>query len=75
VWVVPDRKRDVSSISQGGVFATRIVGVYHVMAVATTDQGQCTKDSSREGVCTRTAGVRKVAESLSFRTSLIGGLG
>jgi hypothetical protein len=33
-WAVPDRERDVSSISQDGVFTARIVGVYHVMAIA-----------------------------------------
>ena len=34
-WAVPDTERDVSSISQDGVFTARILGVYHVMAVAT----------------------------------------
>ena len=43
VWAVPDRERDVSSISQDGVFAARIVGVYHVMAVATTGQSTVLK--------------------------------
>jgi hypothetical protein len=43
VWAVPDRERDVSSISQDGVFAARIVGVYHVMAIATTGQGNVLK--------------------------------
>jgi hypothetical protein len=36
VWAVPDRERDVSSISQGGVFTARIAGIYHVFALATT---------------------------------------
>jgi len=35
VWAVPDTERDVSSISQDGVFTARIVGVYHVFALAT----------------------------------------
>jgi Bacterial Ig-like domain (group 2) len=43
VWAVPDSERDISSISQDGVFAARIVGVYHVMAVATTGQGNVLK--------------------------------
>jgi hypothetical protein len=43
VWVVPDRERHVSSISQDGVFAARIVGVYHVMAVATPGQSNVLK--------------------------------
>jgi len=36
VWAVPDGERDVSGISQDGAFAARIVGVYHVFALATT---------------------------------------
>jgi hypothetical protein len=37
VWAVPDRERDISSVSQDGVFIARIVGVYHVFALATIE--------------------------------------
>jgi hypothetical protein len=43
VWAVPDRERDVSSISQDGVFTARIVGVYHVFAFATTGESSVLK--------------------------------
>lgn len=34
MWAVPDRERDVSSVSQDGLFTARIVGIYHVYAIA-----------------------------------------
>jgi hypothetical protein len=37
IWAVPDSERDVSSVSQDGLFAARIVGIYHVVAIATID--------------------------------------
>lgn len=37
IWTIPDREKDVSSISQDGVFAARAVGIYHVMAIAVID--------------------------------------
>jgi hypothetical protein len=37
-WVIPDKDRDVSSISQDGVFTARVVGVYRVIAVAIVGQ-------------------------------------
>ncbi len=37
VWAVPDGERDVSSVSQDGVFTARIVGVYRAFALATID--------------------------------------
>jgi hypothetical protein len=43
VWAVPDRERDVSSISQDGVFTARIAGVYHVFALATTGESSVLK--------------------------------
>jgi hypothetical protein len=43
VWAVPDRERDVSSISQDGVFTARIVGVYHVFALATSGKSSVLK--------------------------------
>jgi len=36
VWAVPDKDRDVSSISQAGVFTARVAGIYHVFVLATT---------------------------------------
>ena len=36
VWAVPDKDRDVSRISQAGVFTARVAGIYHVFALATT---------------------------------------
>jgi hypothetical protein len=42
-WVVPDRDRDVSSITQDGVFTARIVGVYRVIAVAIVGQNTVLK--------------------------------
>ena len=37
LWAVPDGERDVSSVSEDGVFTARIVGTYHVVAIATID--------------------------------------
>jgi hypothetical protein len=37
MWAVPDSERDVSSVSQDGFFTARIVGIYHVFAIATID--------------------------------------
>jgi len=37
IWAVPDGERDVSSVTQDGVFIARIVGVYHVLALATIE--------------------------------------
>ena len=42
-WAVPDGQRDVSSISQDGVFTARIVGVYRVIAFATIGQSTVLK--------------------------------
>jgi hypothetical protein len=42
-WAVPDEQRDVSSISQDGVFTARIVGVYRVIALATIGQSTVLK--------------------------------
>jgi hypothetical protein len=42
-WAVPDEQRDVSSISQDGVFTARIVGVYRVIAFATIGQSTVLK--------------------------------
>jgi hypothetical protein len=36
-WTVFDREREVSSISEDGVFTARIVGVYHVVALAMSE--------------------------------------
>jgi hypothetical protein len=44
-WVIPDKDRDVSNISQDGVFTARIVGVYRVIAVAIVGQGTVLKTS------------------------------
>lgn len=43
IWAVPDTERDVSSISQDGVFTARIVGVYRVIAIATIGQNTVLK--------------------------------
>jgi hypothetical protein len=37
LWAVLDSERDVSSISQDGVFTARIVRIYRVLAIATID--------------------------------------
>jgi len=37
IWAVPDGERDVSSVTQDGVFIARIVGVHHVLALATIE--------------------------------------
>jgi hypothetical protein len=42
-WAVFDRERDVSSITEDGVFSARIVGVYHVIAFATVGQSTVLK--------------------------------
>jgi hypothetical protein len=34
-WAVPDSERDVSTVSQDGLFTARIVGIYRVLAIAT----------------------------------------
>lgn len=36
-WAVPDGERDVSRVSQDGVFTARIVGIYRVFAIATVN--------------------------------------
>jgi hypothetical protein len=42
-WAVSDRERDVSSVSQDGVFTARIVGFYHVIAFATVGESTVLK--------------------------------
>ena len=42
-WAVPYSERDVSGISQGGVFTARIVGVYRAIAFATIGQSTVLK--------------------------------
>ena len=34
-WAIPDNERDVSTVSQDGLFTARIVGIYRVLAIAT----------------------------------------
>src|SRR6185369_161042 len=36
-WAVDDSERDVSSVSQDGLFTARVVGIYRVFAVATSN--------------------------------------
>jgi hypothetical protein len=36
-------RRDVSSISQAGVFTARVAGIYHVFALATTGKNSVLK--------------------------------
>jgi flagellar biosynthesis GTPase FlhF len=43
VWAVPDKDRDVSSISQVGVFTARGAGIYHVFVLATTGKSSVLK--------------------------------
>ncbi len=43
MWAVLDKDRDVSSISQAGVFIARVAGIYDVFALATTGKSSVLK--------------------------------
>jgi hypothetical protein len=36
-WAVPYNERDISSVSQDGLFTAKVVGIYRVFAVATSN--------------------------------------